>query len=75
MQKMVVVDANGAPTTDQSALTFGHTIRRGLAADARSPVVLRSIAPGLDDPIFVAGFGRRVRMFAPALVAVGVSTG
>jgi CxxC motif-containing protein (DUF1111 family) len=38
VQKMVVVDERGLPATDQSALPFGHTIRRGLAAGAMTPI-------------------------------------
>lgn len=38
VQKMVVVDGDGAVASDQSALRFGHTIRRGLAAGAMTPI-------------------------------------
>ncbi|HEY5952556.1 MAG TPA: di-heme oxidoredictase family protein [Kofleriaceae bacterium] len=38
VQKMVVVDDSGAVAADQSALAFGHTIRRGLAAGAVTPI-------------------------------------
>lgn len=38
VQKMVVVDNAGQPVADQSALPFGHTIRRGLAAGATTPI-------------------------------------
>ncbi|HEY4182580.1 MAG TPA: di-heme oxidoredictase family protein [Kofleriaceae bacterium] len=39
VQKMVVVDTDGqTPLLDQSALTFGHTIRKGLAAGAMTPI-------------------------------------
>src|SRR3954462_5814030 len=40
VQKMVVLDADGVtPTTDQSALAYGHTIRQGLAAGATQPLI------------------------------------
>ncbi len=38
VQKMVVVDGAGMLADDQSALAFGHTIRRGLAAGATTPI-------------------------------------
>src|SRR5574338_545547 len=38
VQKMVVLDSSGAVAADQSALAFGHTIRRGLAAGATTPI-------------------------------------
>lgn len=38
VQKMAVVDESGAVAADQSALAFGHTIRRGLAAGATTPI-------------------------------------
>ncbi len=38
VQKMAVVDASGEPAADQSALAFGPTIRRGLAAGAMTPI-------------------------------------
>jgi CxxC motif-containing protein (DUF1111 family) len=38
VQKMVVVDDAGVPSADQSALAFGHTIRRGLAAGGMTPI-------------------------------------
>jgi CxxC motif-containing protein (DUF1111 family) len=38
VQKMVVVGADNQVLADQSALTFGHTIREGLAAGATTPI-------------------------------------
>lgn len=39
VQKMVVVEADGITrAADQSSLAFGHTIRRGLAAGAVTPI-------------------------------------
>lgn len=38
VQKMAVVDDSGAPAADQSALVFGPTIRRGLAAGAMTAI-------------------------------------
>jgi CxxC motif-containing protein (DUF1111 family) len=40
VQKMAIVAADGVtPAADQSALTWGHTIRKGTAAGATSPIV------------------------------------
>jgi CxxC motif-containing protein (DUF1111 family) len=40
VQKMVVVEADGITTAaDQSLLPWGHTVRRGLAAGAKVPLV------------------------------------
>jgi CxxC motif-containing protein (DUF1111 family) len=38
VQKMVALDGSGAVAADQSVLPFGHTIRRGLAAGAMTPI-------------------------------------
>jgi len=39
VQKMAIVEADGiTASADQSALTFGHTLRQGLAAGATTPI-------------------------------------
>ncbi|MFT3838783.1 MAG: di-heme oxidoredictase family protein [Myxococcaceae bacterium] len=40
VQKMVVMEADGVtPAADQSSLTWGHTVRKGLAAGATTAIV------------------------------------
>jgi CxxC motif-containing protein (DUF1111 family) len=40
VQKMALVEADGVtPSIDQSLLSYGHTIRQGLAAGAKTPIV------------------------------------
>ena len=47
VEKMVMVDADGYTTAmDQSALPWGHTIRRGLAAGAVTPILAPNV-PGV----------------------------
>src|ERR1043165_4008616 len=39
VQKMAIVEADGVtPAADQSALSYGHTIRQSLAAGAHTPI-------------------------------------
>lgn len=38
VQKMVLVDLDGTPLADQSALTYGHTIRSQRASGATTPI-------------------------------------
>src|SRR5262245_15332010 len=61
VQKMVVVGADGAPLSDQSALTFGHTIRRGLSAGAMTPIeppadVMTKVTIRIGPPVLGRGF-------------------
>jgi CxxC motif-containing protein (DUF1111 family) len=39
VQKMVVVEADGLPSRDQSSLPFGHTVRPQIAAGATMPIL------------------------------------
>ncbi len=61
VQKMVVVDDSGAVAADQSALAFGHTIRRGLAAGAVTPIepppgVATMVTIRIGPPVIGRGF-------------------
>jgi CxxC motif-containing protein (DUF1111 family) len=42
VEKMAAMDADGGPSDDQTALPFGHTARRGLAAGAMTPIAAPS---------------------------------
>src|SRR6185436_9859234 len=45
VQKMVVVEADGfTPAADQGALAYGHTVRQGMAAGARTPITPPALA-------------------------------
>jgi CxxC motif-containing protein (DUF1111 family) len=61
VQKMVVLDASGAVAADQSALGFGHTIRRGLAAGAVTPIeppagVATKVTTRIGPPVLGRGY-------------------
>jgi len=61
VQKMVVIDAAGEPAADQSALPFGHTIRRGLAAGAVNPIeppadVMTKVTIRIGPPVIGRGY-------------------
>jgi CxxC motif-containing protein (DUF1111 family) len=61
VQKMVALDASGAVALDQSALPFGHTIRRGLAAGAVTPIepptdVMTRVSIRVGPPVLGRGY-------------------
>ena len=61
VQKMVVIDANGERADDQSALGFGHTIRRGMAAGALTPIeppagVMTKVTTRIGPPVLGRGY-------------------
>ena len=62
VQKLAIVEPDGVtPAADQSALTWGHTVRPGLAAGATTPIAAPA-APGvkvtirIGPPVFGRGY-------------------
>jgi CxxC motif-containing protein (DUF1111 family) len=53
VQKMVMIDGDGAPSPDQSALPYGHTVRPQRAGAATQSI----LAPERDDVLVTLRFG------------------
>lgn len=61
VQKMIVVDGSGERAADQSALAYGHTIRRGLVAGAVTPIeppatAMTKVTTRLGPPVLGRGY-------------------